>query len=197
MKKCGTCGEIKDLIEYNKHPKHKDGLDYICKSCQKEYLKQYNVDNKDKRKQYNLGNEDIIKEYNKEYNLKNKSKIKDYNNYYHKNRRNKDPIYKLTQYIRSRIYGVLGGGRSKRSLDILGCSPSEFRQHLERQFEPWMSWDNMGGKRVLGPNTTWDIDHIIPLSSAQTTDDVYRLNHYTNLRPLCSHQNRFIKRNGF
>ena len=41
----------------------------------------------------------------------------------------------------------------------------------------------------------WDIDHIIPLSSAETEEDVIKLNHYTNLQPLCSKLNRDIKKN--
>ena len=57
-----------------------------------------------------------------------------------------------------------------------------------------MSWDNHGlynGQQCYG----WDIDHIIPVSSANTEEDVIRLNHYTNLQPLCSHINRDIKKN--
>ena len=64
-------------------------------------------------------------------------------------------------------------------------------------FEPWMNWGNHGNPKdgVIEPNKTWDIDHIIPLSSAKTEDDIIKLNHYTNLRPLCSYNNRFIKKN--
>ena len=40
-----------------------------------------------------------------------------------------------------------------------------------------------------------DIDHIIPLSSAKTEEDIIRLNHYTTLQPLCSYTNRYIKKN--
>jgi len=46
-------------------------------------------------------------------------------------------------------------------------------------------------------NYVWDIDHIIPLSSAETEDDVIRLNHYSNLQPLCSKVNRDIKMDNF
>lgn len=56
-----------------------------------------------------------------------------------------------------------------------------------------MNWENRGlynGELNYG----WDIDHIIPLSSARTEEDVIRLNHYTNLQPLCSKMNRDIKR---
>lgn len=56
-----------------------------------------------------------------------------------------------------------------------------------------MTWENYGkynGELEYG----WDIDHIIPLSSAKNEDDLLRLNHYTNLQPLCSKVNRDIKR---
>jgi hypothetical protein len=84
--------------------------------------------------------------------------------------------------------------KTKRTEEILGCTYKQFKTHLESQFEPWMSWDNWGGRLVTEQNVSWDIDHIIPLSSAQSEEEIYKLNHYTNLRPLCSYVNRFIKR---
>jgi hypothetical protein len=56
-----------------------------------------------------------------------------------------------------------------------------------------MSWDNHGlynGELNYG----WDIDHIVPTSSALTESDIVRLNYYTNLKPLCSKINRDIKK---
>ena len=38
-----------------------------------------------------------------------------------------------------------------------------------------MNWENRG---------LWHIDHIIPLATAKTEDEIIRLNHYTNLQPL-------------
>ena len=43
-----------------------------------------------------------------------------------------------------------------------------------------MSWENQG---------KWHIDHITPLSSAKTEEEVYRLCHYTNLQPLWAEDN--------
>jgi hypothetical protein len=57
-----------------------------------------------------------------------------------------------------------------------------------------MTWDNHGlynGTEMFG----WDIDHIIPLSSAINETDIIKLNHYSNLQPLCSKINRDVKRN--
>ena len=56
-----------------------------------------------------------------------------------------------------------------------------------------MNWDNRGlynGELNYG----WDIDHIIPISSAKNENDIIRLNHYSNLQPLCSKINRDIKK---
>lgn len=43
-------------------------------------------------------------------------------------------------------------------------------------------------------NYGWDIDHIIPISSATSQQEILKLNHYTNLQPLCSYTNRYIKK---
>jgi hypothetical protein len=43
-----------------------------------------------------------------------------------------------------------------------------------------MSFDNYG---------QWHIDHIIPLATAKTEQDVYTLSHYTNLQPLWAKDN--------
>ena len=55
-----------------------------------------------------------------------------------------------------------------------------------------MNWENYG-KYNGELNYGWDIDHIIPLSSAKSEEEVYKLNYYSNLQPLCSYTNRYIK----
>jgi hypothetical protein len=61
-------------------------------------------------------------------------------------------------------------------------------------FEDWMTWDNYGkynGSEKFG----WDVDHIIPKSSATTEEELLKLNHFSNLQPLCSYINRDVKKN--
>jgi len=53
-------------------------------------------------------------------------------------------------------------------------------EHFESLFTNGMCWNNMG---------QWHIDHIIPLSTAITEEDVIRLCHYTNLQPLWAEDN--------
>ena len=59
-----------------------------------------------------------------------------------------------------------------------------------------MSWDNYG-KYNGELNHGWDIDHIVPSSSALTEDELVKLNHFSNLQPLCSKTNRDIKKNHY
>ena len=86
--------------------------------------------------------------------------------------------------------------KESKTESILGCSFEYFKLYLESKFENWMTWDNYGlfnGELKYG----WDIDHIKPLSSAETKEDIIKLNHYTNLQPLCSYTNRYIKMNKY
>ena len=170
----------------------------------KEQKRIYYENNREKRLAYN-------KEYNKTYRLNNKAKIDAYNTkhyeekaeYYKKymkeyqvRRMASDPLYKLTMNIRSMVRKAIKGvgvKKSTKTASILGCSFKEFKTHIEQQWEPWMNWDNYGlynGELNHG----WDIDHIQPLASAITENEVIALNHHKNLRPLCSYVNRVIKR---
>ena len=65
---------------------------------------------------------------------------------------------------------------------MLGCSIDSLKRHLSKKFKIGMSWDNYG---IHG----WHIDHIIPLSSAKTIEDIEKLCHYTNLQPLWAKDN--------
>jgi hypothetical protein len=180
----------------------------LCKECMKEYKKSYHSKNKDKasvnKKKYYLDNkEDILKKrkenysnnkekklkYQKEYASLNKEKISAYKMEYQRNRRKTDPVYKLKYVVGRIIRNSLkckGLSKGKRTKDILGCDIDFFKNYLEDKFTIEMSWENYG--------IIWDIDHIIPLSTAKTEEEVIKLNHYTNLQPLDSHINRNVKR---
>lgn len=162
----------------------------------KEYAKGYAIANKEKLseyiKEYTIKNQDIIKEYHKEYrgnNLQNRNK-------YEKNRLSSDPLYKISKSIGTLIrQSITGHGYSKTSntAKILGCTFEFFKSYIESKFEPWMDWSCHG--RCNGElNYGFDLDHIIPTSSAITEAEVIKLNHYTNFQPLCSYTNRYIKR---
>jgi hypothetical protein len=82
---------------------------------------------------------------------------------------------------RTRIFFKLKNIKKKTdTFKIIGCSPLQLKEYLEQKFTKGMNWENQG---------KWHIDHIIPLSSAKTEDEVYILCHYTNLQPLWAEDN--------
>ena len=177
-----------------------------------ERAKKYYEKNKDKKKEYvelnkehisNISknyrklNKDILSEKQKKWYKENKEIISKKNYEYYKMKIETDPLFKLKKQIKSLIRDSLrnhGLKKSDRTIEVLGCTIEVFKQHLESKFEPWMTWENKGlynGELNYG----WDIDHIIPTSSVSTYGEIIKLNHYSNLQPLCGYYNRHIKRN--
>jgi len=108
-------------------------------------------------------------------------------------------IYKLKHVISNIIRDSLkrkGYSKNSKSVDILGCTINDFKVYIESKFLDWMTWENYGNPKdgIFELNKTWDIDHIIPLNNGLNENDIIKLNHYTNLQPLCSYYNRFIKK---
>lgn len=149
------------------------------KERDRERSKIYYQKNKDKRKEYRMANREM------------------YNKWERESRKN-NPLYRFKKNFRTNLKNLIkssGSPKSKSTSKILGIDIMGFREYLESNFEPWMSWDNYGLYKKDTFNYGWDIDHIIPSSSAKTLEEMYQLNHYTNLRPLCSKVNRDIKKN--
>ena len=213
-KVCSKCEVEKELCLFYKDKTHKDGYTSNCKQCKNSYHKKWIIDKKEIISEYNKNyHEDNKAEHNKNskiyhkinrekvYKVKktwtenNKHFVRKYMSIYNKVRRKEDALFRLTCNVRSSIKtGLKTNKKNHKSIEILGCSINKFKTHLESLFEPWMNWDNYGLYNGE-PNYGWDIDHIIPLSSANTENDLIRLNHYSNLQPLCSKFNRYIKKN--
>lgn len=180
MKTCKTCNLEKSLGEFYKHRNS-------CKNCVKEQNKKWKENNKDKIKETKRKWEEDNKEYRKKYKRE-----------YMKKRKINDSSFKLKTDISRLIrMSLLRNGYKKlsRTNEILGCTYEELKEHLESKFEDWMTWDNKGlynGEERYG----WDVDHITPIASAESEEDIIKLNHYTNLQPLCSYYNRVIKKDG-
>jgi len=198
----------KDYYQENKESKKEYGKQYYSDNIEKkkEYGKQYREDNKEKlkgkykypSKPRNLTEEQKLKMklYWKEYAQIHKEERNQKRRIYKKLKKENDPVYKLKEACRKTIYMSIkrnGYTKETKTYEILGCSYEDFKSHIESKFEPWMNWDNYGLCNNEF-NYGWDIDHIVPCASATTEEELIKLNHYTNLRPLCSHINRNIKR---
>jgi len=181
--------------------KYKEYYDkYKITDKAKERGKRYSEKNREykaeKDRKWREENKEHVREFQKKYSKENKEKINKYRRNYECNRFRNDMVFRLKLLVSSSIRKAFYTNKLKkngRTEIILGKSFEDFKLYLESKFEPWMNWENQG--RYNGEfNYGWDIDHIIPISSAKTEDDIIRLNHYTNLQPLCSKINRHIKR---
>ena len=222
VKICNKCGKEKELSEFYKRKDNLDGYRNNCKKCQnfsniegnkkyfnkdstkvkmEEYNKKYWMENKEnltlKNKEKYTKNKDLYLQDKKDYYLLNKELIISKNIKYKTNRLKTDPLFRSMENSRKLIrssFIAKGYKKNTKTETILGISLKEFLIYLESKFETWMNWNNYG-KYNGELNHGWDIDHIIPVSSAISEKEVTDLNNYLNLQPLCSKINRDIKRN--
>lgn len=93
------------------------------------------------------------------------------------------PEDRIKDSLRWRLRSSINGGRkSAATMELLGCSIAELKQHLEGLFWPGMEWSNYG---------EWHIDHIRPCAAYDLLDPVQQREcfHFTNLQPLWAKHN--------
>lgn len=163
--------------------------DYNKRNAKKisEYNREYGQKNRDainrRSREYAAKNRDQLKYKRRKYRQENIETVNSRQREYRRIRREKDPTFALVDRLRFSMNGALVRGefsKSKKTLDVLGCTSSEFSAHIERQFIKGMSWEN---------RSKWHLDHIIPISSAVSESDIYALSHFTNIRPMWAEDN--------
>jgi hypothetical protein len=97
-----------------------------------------------------------------------------------------NPTGYLKFNLSARIRGALKSKKYKKSIEYLGCTIEQFKEHIEFQFETGMSWDNYG--------EVWHIDHIIPIKYEQggkepSLEDTIERLHWTNTQPMFAEEN--------
>lgn len=215
QKICSKCLILKPFTDFYKNKKSKDGLRSSCIKCGNEYklsnknkikeqIKEYNKKRKEQKKEWATKNKtkvaesrkkwllnnkeqrsDYLKKYNKKYYNKNKIVRLEYSKQKQKEYRKTNPLYRVKSNLRRRINRYLKS-KSESTENILGISYSDFMIYIQNKFTEGMTLDKLG-KDI-------HIDHIIPLSSAKTEQELYQLCHYTNLQPLWAKDN-LIKSN--
>lgn len=187
IKICNQCKKEKTILEYSRDKYTKDGFTSSCKECrntkskiwhQKNYL-----ENKEevliKNSEWRKSNWDKVYNQRKESGYCKRSRKK----WYHK--KGKFNInWVISERIRHRIRNVLNGKvKSKSTLELLGCSIDDLKNHLQSKFYANMSWDNYG--------SYWHIDHIRPCASfnLENEEEQKICFHYSNLQPLTAKDN--------
>jgi len=165
----------------------------------KQWGKEYYINNKNKFNNYYNLNKDKIKKYSVEYNNKNKIKT----NAKLRARYAANPEIKLRRLISGRVCEWLKKmGTSKNNNSIskyLDFTIKELKIHLEKQFDPWMTWTNHGvyNSKLWDDNDqltwTWQIDHIIPQCdlpyTSMSDENFKKCWSLDNLRPLSAKEN--------
>jgi hypothetical protein len=133
------------------------------KGGKSESDKRHYLKNREKRLQYfsdwQKDNRDRLNDYHQKWREKNIDKHREYKRKYEKHRKDTDPLYKLISNFRTAIYQVLKESNVEKNghyFDILGYTPEELINHLEKQFTEGMTWDNYG---------EFHVDHKLPISS--------------------------------
>ncbi|AGV01605.1 mg465 [Cannes 8 virus] len=86
--------------------------------------------------------------------------------------------------LRSRINkSIQRGSKSAPTLELLGCTIPELKEHISKQLPEGVLWEDHGKK--------FELDHIIPVSAFDLLDPVQQrvCFHYTNLQPLTRKEN--------
>jgi hypothetical protein len=97
---------------------------------------------------------------------------------------NNDPLFALKKRLRNLVRNSFRKkGYHKiesKTKDIIGIGFNEFKLYMESKFVDGMNWEN---------RSEWHIDHIVPLSTAKSEQELIALSHYTNLQPLWAMDN--------
>ncbi len=205
IKICTFCkNEFPATLEYFfSEKKGKYGLRSLCKSCfaikakklkslptyrekAREYCKKHYYENRKwyakKWQKYYKENSDVLKARAIIYAKNNLQRSRELNTI-----RRKDPQFRLSLNISRMMRYSLKNNRNKGGRhwgELVGYTIEQLKKHLEKQFQPGMTWENYGD---------WHIDHKTPMSVFNFTnpkhDDFKRCWALNNLQPLWAIEN--------
>ena len=139
----------------------------------KKSLKKYNNSgkNKENQKRYRQTEKWKLSQIKYRKTEKNRLAKKKY-----QDKKMKDPFFRISRAIGGGIWYTMRKEKSNAAWqDLVGYSLQTLKEHLEKQFDNKMTWDNYG--------SYWHIDHIKPkvLFTKKEVKDCWSIN---NLQPL-------------
>lgn len=144
------------------------------------YRKKYYQENKDKiSEQKKL----VYEKYKEKYQSRNRKYQKDNHVSLMKKRKERieaSPLLQFKERIRCLVknsFYRLKHNKNRRTSQILGADWETIKNHFVSQFKDGMTWEAFIAGEI-------HVDHIKPLASAKTEEELISLCHYTNLQPL-------------
>ena len=198
MKICKKCNIEKEFNEFHNLKSSKDGKQPKCKVCVTEIQKNYHINNRDKilerkkeyreseegklvrqeyRQEYYLNNKETENKRSNEWNKNNRERLKEHKNQYSKTYSKNNPHIISWRRILHNSLRNMGKTKEGHTIDLLGYSALDLKEHITKLFTESMTWDNYG---------EWHIDHIKPVSSFPIETSMNVVNALSNLQPLWS-----------
>lgn len=185
QKTCSKCKVPKNVSEFYKSSRNADGFRGQCKLCYNAKIADYKSTHELQIKNYKVAwataNIESLLERNKKWKTANPQYYRKYKSVWRKQKRISDPIFALHERVKVRILKSIET-KTDTTVNIVGCQIHKLIEHLN---------NNKYGFVYGEPGL--DIDHIIPLSIANTEAELISLWHYSNLQLLPSVYNRHIK----
>jgi hypothetical protein len=201
---CKKCQRDLPLSMYHKDKSRKSGFSFYCKECKtksaikyqnehkeekKAYKKKYWEENKHRfvedRKKYREAHREDMKRWHAEDYAKNRDKIISEGYKHKKERLKNDALFKYKENVRHLVYCSFkrkGHQKTSNTQEIIGCTFEQLKEHLNKTF-----YENYGVE--YDGQETVHIDHIVPLATAKTKEDVIKLCHFSNLQLLKAKDN--------
>lgn len=155
----------------------------------KEYLndkaKEWYINNKDKARKTQIEWANNNKEYAYEWAKNNPDKVKQYNKKSDAKKRQNKP---WTIAWRNQLTGALKRlkqSKQNTTIESLGYSAEQLREHIESLWSEGMNWSNYGRRKGC-----WEIDHKKAVSKFDWNVKVSLVNSLDNLQPMWVTDNR-------
>lgn len=177
---CSKCKIMMGIDSFYASAKNSDKLASACKLCTLKYSWPKHVKERVAKKKNAFRKRPEVKAKNNAYAKKYFAEV-----------RSKDPAFSITSSLRTRLKNAVHackGVKADKTLNILGCTVSFFREYLEERFTEGMTWENYGNKKGV---RCWHLDHIKPCDAFDLTkeEDQRLCFHYFNLQPLWADDN--------
>ena len=185
-KECTKCKKTKSATEFSRNKTQKDGLSCWCRSCMKSAQRSWYIKNRASILEKGAIRYANMSEKDKKAFIERMTKYKKTKRGKAAVRRYKSkPHVKFANKIRKKLkksFVENGWGKKSSTYKYIGLDKEEFKKHIESQFTEGMTWDNWGFD-------DWHLDHRLPLSAAETEEEIGLLWHYTNLQPMWGKKN--------
>ena len=143
-----TCRKCSQFEKHSKNKSTRDGLQSQCVQCNKALNKKY----------YESHKNEIIARSRQRYQEK-KDEIIAQHSEYKRNRYQTDDAFRLLTICRARLRDALKEKqKTAKTLELIGCTPDELLEHLERTMSPEVRALRDEGVEIV-------IDHIIPCAA--------------------------------